>query len=214
MQLSRVRGGRAGQSVCLEIDPLNGQLKLATPVDSRHRNSHGDSVHHFPTPSKSAVHLAAQLAHTTPPTATGYATGYATGAQQLSGESPTNDGPQRASDKPLILSTRDARRGQIVAAVNLAGRQAGIRPAMRLSEATAFVEAEVHPHDPQEDIQELCVLAEQAQQFSPLVGLEQLDKKLWAGRTLPQPECLLLDVTGLPACLGVKSNCWKQFVGG
>lgn len=74
VQLSRVRGGRAGQSVCLEIDPFNGQLKLATPVDSRHRNSHGDSVHHLPTPSKSAVHLAAQLAHTTPPTATGHAT--------------------------------------------------------------------------------------------------------------------------------------------
>ncbi len=89
-----------------------------------------------------------------------------------------------------------------MAAVNLAGRQAGIRPAMRLSEATALVEAEVHPHDPQEDIQELCVLAEQAQQFSPLVGLEQLDKKLWAGRTLPQPECLLLDVTGIAGLFG------------
>ena len=116
--------------------------------------------------------------------------------------SSTNAGPQRASDKPLILSTRDARRGQIVAAVNLAGRQAGVRPAMRLSEATALIEAEVHPHDPQEDIEELCALAEQAQQFSPLVGLEQLDKKLWAGRTLPQPECLLLDVTGIAGLFG------------
>ncbi len=73
---------------------------------------------------------------------------------------------------------------------------------MRLSEATALVEAEVHQHDPQEDIEELCALAEQAQQFSPLVGLEQLDKKLWAGRTLPQPECLLLDVTGIAGLFG------------
>ncbi len=63
VQLARVRGGRAGQSVCLEIDPLTGQLKLAAPLDSQHRNSHGDSAHHTPAPSKSAVHLAAQLAH-------------------------------------------------------------------------------------------------------------------------------------------------------
>ncbi len=89
-----------------------------------------------------------------------------------------------------------------MAAVNLAGRQAGLRPGMRLSEATALVDAEVHQHDPQEDIEELCGLAEQAQQFSPLVGLEQLDKKTWAGRTLHQPECLLLDVTGIAGLFG------------
>lgn len=103
---------------------------------------------------------------------------------------------------PLVLSARDARRGMIVAAVNLAGRHAGIRPTMRLSEATALVDADVREHDPHEDIEALCSLAEQAQQFSPLVGLEQLDKKLWAGRTLLQPECLLLDVAGIAGLFG------------
>ncbi|MCA9133859.1 MAG: DNA polymerase Y family protein [Planctomycetales bacterium] len=109
--------------------------------------------------------------------------------------------PQLASG-PLLLSTRDARRGLIVTAVNLAGRQAGIRPAMRLSEATALAASEIREHDPQEDIDALCGLAEQAQQFSPLVGLEQLDKKLWAGRTLPQAECLLLDISGIARLFG------------
>ncbi len=73
---------------------------------------------------------------------------------------------------------------------------------MRLSEATSLVDVDVHEHDPHEDIQALCELAEGAQQFSPLVGLETLDKKMWAGRTLLQPECLLLDVTGIPALFG------------
>jgi protein ImuB len=106
------------------------------------------------------------------------------------------------ANKSLVLSTRDARRGLVVAAVNLAGRQAGIRPNMRLSEATALVETEIREYDPHEDMDVLCSLAEQAQQFSPLVGLEQLDKKLWAGRTRLQPECLLLDVTGIPKLFG------------
>ncbi len=74
MQLARVRGGRAGQSVCLEIDPLTGQLTLAPLNTPLHRNSHGDSPHHLPGPSQGAVHLAAQLAHATPQQATERAT--------------------------------------------------------------------------------------------------------------------------------------------
>lgn len=76
VQLTRVRGGRAGQSVCLEMNPLTGRLKLASLVDLHHRNSHGDSPH-FSAPSQSAVHLAAQLAHATPPLETGHAPGQA-----------------------------------------------------------------------------------------------------------------------------------------
>ena len=93
-----------------------------------------------------------------------------------------------------------------MAAASLAGRTAGIRPGMRLSEATALVDVEIHQHDPHEDIEALCELAEQAQQFSPLVGIEQLDKKLWAGRSLLQPECLLLDVTGIAGLFGGESQ--------
>lgn len=117
--------------------------------------------------------------------------------------------PQLA-DAPLILSARDSRRGLVVAAANLAARSAGIRPSMRLSEATALVDTEVREHDSQEDLDGLCMLAEQAQQFSPLVGLEQLDKQLWSGRTLHQPECLLLDVTGLASLFGGEVELLNQ----
>ncbi len=108
----------------------------------------------------------------------------------------------KLANVPLVLSARDSRRGLLVAAANLAARKAGIRATMRLSEATALVALEIREHDPQEDIEALRGLAEQAQQFSPIVGLEQLDKKLWAGRTIPQPESLLLDVTGLAGLFG------------
>jgi protein ImuB len=103
---------------------------------------------------------------------------------------------------PLALQFRDARRGLIVAAANLAARAQGVRPGMSISEATALTQLEVRTHDPSEDMDHLCSLTEQAQQFSPLVGLEQLDKKLWTGRTLLQPECLLLDITGLASHFG------------
>ncbi len=121
--------------------------------------------------------------------------------------------PQLANS-PLVLQYRDARRGQIVAAANLAARSEGVRANMRLSEATALVDTEIRPHDPHEDIEGLCSLTEQAQQFSPIVGLEQVDKQIWAGRTLLQPECLLLDVTGLANLFGGEEplirqvSCW------
>ncbi len=109
--------------------------------------------------------------------------------------------PQLANE-PLALQYRDSRRGLVVAAANLAARAQGVRPNMSISEATALTPLTVRTHDPHEDMDQLCTLTEQAQQFSPLVGLEQLDKKLWAGRTLYQPECLLLDVTGLAGHFG------------
>lgn len=111
-----------------------------------------------------------------------------------------------------MLATRDPRRGQIVVAASLAGRTAGIRPGMRLSEATALIDVDIHEHDPHEDIEALCELAEQAQQFSPLVGLEQLDKKTWAGRWLLQPECLLLDVTGIAGLFGGEPQLLDEVV--
>ena len=73
---------------------------------------------------------------------------------------------------------------------------------MPLSEAVAIAKLEIREHQPHEDIDALCGLAEQAQQFSPIVGLESLDKLPWPGRTLLQPECLLLDVTGVARLFG------------
>ncbi len=106
------------------------------------------------------------------------------------------------AERPLVLQTRDSRRGLIVAAANLAARAQGVRAQMSISEASGLTELNVRQYDLEEDLDQLCNLAEQAQQFSPIVGLEQLDKKLWAGRNLLQPEALLLDVTGLANLFG------------
>lgn len=110
---------------------------------------------------------------------------------------------------------RDPRKGLLVAAANLEARRLGVRPLMRLVEATTLVAgcgsmARVLEHDPQEDIEALCTLAEQAQQFSPIVGLEQLDKKLWSGRHLAQPECLMLDVTGIGKLFGSEAKLLEE----
>ncbi|MFN3192923.1 MAG: Y-family DNA polymerase [Aureliella sp.] len=116
--------------------------------------------------------------------------------QRIQAEEPT------LASEPLLLTMRDARRGLIVAAANLPARAAGVKPTMRLSEAQVLVDAEVREHEADEDIERLCHLAEQAQQFSPIVGLETLDKKRWFGRHLHQPESLLLDITGIPSLYG------------
>lgn len=109
-----------------------------------------------------------------------------------------------------MLQTRDSRRGLVTVAANLTARQLGVRPGMSISEATALAALEIRPHDAHEDLDQLCNLTEQAQQFSPIVGLEQLDKKLWAGRNLLQPECLLLDVTGLASHFGGEERLLQQ----
>ncbi len=96
--------------------------------------------------------------------------------------------------RPVILETRDPRRGLLVAAANLAARQAGARVGMRMSELAALKPAddsiswEVREYDPETDLDALCDLVEQAQQFSPVVGLEQLQTKTWHGRHHLQPK--------------------------
>lgn len=119
---------------------------------------------------------------------------------------------------PFVLQARDPRRGLIVAVASPLARQLGIAPGMSISEANSLAhhprapqrQAKATPsesttskpllvleHDPQEDIETLCWLAEAAQCFSPIVGLESLDKHLWSGRSLLQPQAILLDTTGL-----------------
>lgn len=52
-------------------------------------------------------------------------------------------------------------------------------------------------HEPQEDIEEIYSLAERLMQFSPMVGVEPIEKNLWAGRSILQPQSILMDITGL-----------------
>ena len=101
------------------------------------------------------------------------------------------------------MHSRDARRGRVVTAANATARAFGIVPQMQLSQAsTLCAEAQLIEHDPQADIESLCSLAESAQCFSPIVGLEQLDPQPWAGRSLHQPQSILLDVTGIAPLFG------------
>jgi len=127
-----------------------------------------------------------------------------------------------------VLSARDARRGLIVAAACRTARSIGIRPQMSLSEAISLSQRAArvagqhnHPvspasqlqiveHDPQEDLECLCQLAEEAQRFSPIVGLEPLDAKPWAGIALFQPQGLMLDIRGLGHLFGGEEQLAQQ----
>ena len=104
---------------------------------------------------------------------------------------------------PILLHSRDARRGRVVTAANATARAFGIVPQMQLSQASMLCpDAQLVEHDPQADIESLCSLAESAQCFSPIVGIEQLDVQPWAGRSLHQPQSILLDITGIAPLFG------------
>ena len=67
IQLARVRGGRAGAAIWLEMDAVTGKLQPArkrptirNPIDQPERNRHEQEG----TAPQVAVHLASQLAHT------------------------------------------------------------------------------------------------------------------------------------------------------
>ncbi len=119
-------------------------------------------------------------------------------------------------DRAVVLETRDARRGLLIAAANLAARRAGARVGMRMSELAALTTAtdgvlwEVRSYRPEEDLDELCALLEEAYQFSPLVGLEAHDELPWHGRTSCQPQSLLLDVTGIAHLFGGEAALLEQ----
>ncbi len=105
------------------------------------------------------------------------------------------------------MQARDPRRGLRVMAADPLARQMGIVPSMSISEAGALVpNVRLLEYDPQEDLESIVELAEEAWQFSPLVGLESLDEQPWAGRSLHQPQALLLDATGLTDFFGGQAN--------
>ncbi len=74
-----------------------------------------------------------------------------------------------------------------------------VSEAMALGREASLV---ILDHDPQEDLESLCWLADAAQQFSPIVGLEPLGKKLWASRSLHQPQGIVCDATHLGPIFG------------
>lgn len=69
VQLSRLRGGQAGRSALLEVEPLTGKLRLAQATSHTLHLPQSQPHERLATtasaqPSSSALHLAAQLAHT------------------------------------------------------------------------------------------------------------------------------------------------------
>jgi protein ImuB len=103
----------------------------------------------------------------------------------------------------FILQVRDPRRGLRVAAADPLAWQLGISPGMSISEATAVVpQIRILDHDPQEDLEALCELAQEAWQFSPMVGIEMLNEVVWSGRLLHEPQGLVMDATGLDQFFG------------
>lgn len=69
VQLSRLRGGQAGRSALLEVEPLTGRLRLAQSTPHTLHLPQSQPHERLATtasaqPSSSALHLAAQLAHT------------------------------------------------------------------------------------------------------------------------------------------------------
>lgn len=117
----------------------------------------------------------------------------------------------KLANQPFVLQARDPRRGRIVAATSPLARELGAQPGMSLSEVQSLSsQILVEEHDAHQDIEDLCRLAEAAQRFSPIVGIEAPEKHLWGGRTLIQPQALLLDVTGLAPIFGDESQLASQ----
>ncbi|AMV33103.1 DNA polymerase IV [Pirellula sp. SH-Sr6A] len=127
-------------------------------------------------------------------------------SQADSGGEPT-DSNARAPVGPILLFRRDPRRGNVVAFANQTARRRGVLPHMPLSQCGPLCpEALVQEYQPQQDLEVLVTLAEAAQCFSPIVGLEPIDSEVWAGRSLPEPQGLMLDITGIPDLFGGESR--------
>lgn len=121
---------------------------------------------------------------------------------------------------PIVLSRRDPRRGQLVAACCRKARNQGVRVEMPFAEARALVQqatarplvTRVQPtdkttsvpwdaglsvYDPDEDLRKLQDLAQHAYQFSPVVGLETFDSpssSVLTNHPSQQPSSLLLEM--------------------
>jgi protein ImuB len=117
--------------------------------------------------------------------------------------------------QPFVLQARDPRRGWLVMASNEAARQYRIYPGMPIGEACALLPSlKLFEYEPQEDLQALIELAQEAWQFSPIVGLEPLDPHPWAGHSLHQPQAFFLEADGLTHLFGgltgllLRLNAW------
>jgi protein ImuB len=131
--------------------------------------------------------------------------------------------------RAVVLYEQDARYGDRVKACSAAAIALGIRPTMPLAEAQALISVgaagrsetdhvpadrdggkncpprcatELARHDAQRDREALARLAHWCERFSPIVGLDQTD----------EPDCLLLDVSGLAVLFGGEAALVHQVI--
>jgi protein ImuB len=120
----------------------------------------------------------------------------------------------RNSSSPVLLHSRDPRRGDLVVACNAAAVDRGVRLQMPLAEAAALAQRHgkclIFPHDPAADLAALATLAQHCERFSPIIGWKTVqarpttDLGPWTldfGPS-PGPDCLFLDVTGIGVLFG------------
>ena len=107
-----------------------------------------------------------------------------------------------------MLWRSDPRRGRIVVARCPVAASAGVRLRMSIAEATDWLRRSgraflAEEHDRAADSAAIRRVAEVFQrEISPLVGLESLDRFIWAGRTLHLPESLICDLSGAAHLFG------------
>ena len=131
--------------------------------------------------------------------------------------------PPTATDAPVILWNEDPRHGRLVVACCRRSHALGVRLAMPIAGASEMVsrgkptgkhsersrhsEPRIELHDPWLDLQALEQLAAHLQQqISPLVAVEALDNRPWAGHPRHQPESLWCDITGTVHLFGDESG--------
>ncbi|KAA5545165.1 DNA polymerase Y family protein [Roseiconus nitratireducens] len=136
--------------------------------------------------------------------------------------------------RPVILWQADPRGGRVVVACCPRARRLGVRPGIAIAQATELVShgplrgvplrsggdgrrgrsvaaaAErpwVEQHDPLSDSIALQrVAAALQEQLSPLVAIETLDRRPWAGQVINQPETILCDLSGVAHLFGGESG--------
>lgn len=117
------------------------------------------------------------------------------------GPRPGATAPRSAPDGPVLLVASDRRR-RVVARCCGTALAAGVRPGMPLAQARALFDdaaaarLRLLPHEPDRDRAALRSLAAWAQRFSPIAAVDT------AG---PEPDGLLLDVSGCAAVFGGES---------
>ncbi|MCO8124836.1 DNA polymerase Y family protein [Stieleria sp. TO1_6] len=136
------------------------------------------------------------------------------------------------SSAPVILWSNDPRRGRLVVACCPLASQLGVRVGIAIAQATELVTSQIRraatndslppvvcEHDPVADSVALDQLAANLQsELSPLVAIETLGKRRWAGQVLLEPDTLFCDLSGVthlfdgePGILAAARRCLQTF---